>query len=71
MVHSAGTAENTRILENRESVHRDLAMGVIVKLNKGNYIGKLEVENWLWWVMEYVEHEKFESMKFDNFKKYC
>lgn len=45
MVHSAGTAENTRILENRESVHRDLAMGVIVKLNKGNYIGKLEVEN--------------------------
>lgn len=45
MVHSAGTAENTRILENRESVHRDWAMGVIVKLNKGNYIGKLEVEN--------------------------
>lgn len=37
MVHSAGTAENTRILENRESVHKNLAMGVIGKLNKGNW----------------------------------
>lgn len=45
-------------------------MGIIGKLNKGNFIGRLEAENQLWWVMEYVEGEKFESMKFDNFKKY-